>query len=247
MPALTRSLLVAAALALASQANAVITLTNGQSVNLASLLAPGSDRMVLIEDKVFTFNSFTSSSFAASGVSVVAYVSASTNSFGLRNVGFDLTGSFGDFTPGNGGFAEFNLRYRVEVARSAYANDVRLCDTHLAFNGTASGAGSFARVDETVLDLDSNRYLGNLSAYWIAGQPPQVRAQDVQDFCELYDTHGYRAFEVNKDVKFLAAGTDGMAQATFVRQEFSQVMAPAPGAIAVLALAGTAGRGRRRR
>lgn len=48
-------------------------------------------------------------------------------------------------------------------------------------------------------------------------------------------------------MKFFAATADGMAQATFVRQEFSQVMAPAPGAIALLAFAGAAGRARRRR
>lgn len=247
MTAMKHALLTFAALGIAAQAHAVITLTNGQSVNLAALLAPGSDRQVLIEDKVFTFNAFTSSQFAASGVSVVAYVSPGTNAFGLRNVGFDLAGNFGDFTPGNGGFAEFNLRYRVEVSRGAYLNDVRLCDTHLAFNGTASGAGSFARVDETVLDLDTNTYLGNLSAFWVASTPPQVQAQDVEDFCALHGTHGYRAFEVNKDVKFLAAGANGMAEATFVRQEFSQIMAPAPGAIALLAFAGAARRGGRRR
>jgi hypothetical protein len=64
------------------------------------------------------------------------------------------------------------------------------------------------------------------------------------DFCDVFGGPGYRAFEVNKDLKFFAATASGFATASFVRQEFSQV--PAPGSIALLFAAGMLG-GRRRR
>ena len=64
-----------AALAVAGHAHAVVVLTNGQSVNLTTLLAPGSDRVIEIDDKRFTFLSVTSSSFSRSAFSIRAYLS----------------------------------------------------------------------------------------------------------------------------------------------------------------------------
>jgi MYXO-CTERM domain-containing protein len=61
---------------------------------------------------------------------------------------------------------------------------------------------------------------------------------------QLTGLPGFRAFEVNKNIKFLAP-TGGSATATFVRQEFRQAMLPAPGAIALLGVAGFASRRRR--
>jgi hypothetical protein len=236
----------ALALLFTTCANAVITIGNGQSINLATILAAGSDRKVIIDDKMFTFNTFTSGSFAAQSVTVVGYISSTTNSYGLRNVGFDLTGQFGDFIPGDGRSAEMNLRYTVEVLPYNYDRDVRICDTHLAFDGVASGIGSYARVDETVFDLDTNDFLGNLSAFDIAGTTQTTRRTDVADYCDMYGTHGYRAFQVNKDIKFLAAFAGGSSSATSVRQEFSQILAPSPGALALLGGAGIIGLRRRR-
>lgn len=234
-----------AALTGTAAANAVIVMGNGESVNLGALLSQGSDRKVQIDDKLFTFKAFTSSAFRSADVTVVAYVSTTTNQWGLHNVGFDIRGQFGDSTPGNGSAAEMNLQYTVEVLDEWYTRDVRLCDTHLGFDGQAGGTGSFARVDETVLDLDLNRYLGNLSAWDNAGPPRSTRLTDAVDFCDRYGTSGYRAFEVNKDIKFLATA-GGFSQASFVRQEFSQIMAPGPGAVALLGIAGMLGARRRR-
>jgi hypothetical protein len=227
-------------------ANAVIVLGNGDSVNLGALFAAGSDRKVQIDDKLFTFESVRSSSFTVSDFAVVGFISASTNQWGLRNVGFDLTGPFGDGTPGNGQMSEMNLQYTVEVMPEAYDRDIRLCDTGLTFNGSSGGIGSFARVDETVWDLDRNQFLGNLSTFWNAGPPPTYRLSDHADWCELTGEHGFRALEVNKDLKFFANGAGGFSTASFVRQEFSQIMAPAPGAIALLAAGGILGARRRR-
>lgn len=242
LPSLMLAPMIASALA-ATSAHAVIVLGNGDSVNLGTLLGSGSDRTVIIDDKIFHFDSFTSSAFDVSLFQVVGFVSATPNAYGLYNVGFDLIGPFGDGTPGNGLAHEMNLQYTVAVTPEAYARDVRLCDTGLVFNGSAGGPGSYARVDETVLDLDTNTFLGQLSAFDHAGLFSQL--SDHKDFCQIYgNVHGWRAFEVNKDIKFFAATGQGFATASFIRQEFSQILAPSPGAVALVALAGVAVRRR---
>jgi len=234
-----------AALAVTASSQAVIVLGNGDQVNMSAIFATGSDRKVLIDDKIFTFESYTSSQFSMSNFTVIGFVSASTNQWGLHNVGFDITGPFGDGTPGDLLGHELNLQYSVEVTPEAYARDVRLCDTRLTFNGSAGGNGSYARVDETVWDLDNNVFLGNLSAFDHVGPPRMTRLTDARDWCQTYDTLGYRAFEVNKDLKFFARTAQDFATASFVRQEFSQILAPTPGAVALLALSGMMARRRR--
>jgi len=235
-----------AALAVAGHAHAVVVLANGQSINLTTLMASGSDRVIEIDDKRFTFLSVSSSSFSRSDFSIRAYVSAGTNQYGLNDVGFDIVGPFGDFTPGNGAYADMNIRYRVEVLPSAYAADISLRGIGLSFDGAVSGTGSLARVDETVIDLDNNRFLGNLAAFAAAGPPPSGTWSSSLDFTQLTGLPGFRAFEVNKNIKFLATA-GGSATATFVRQEFRQAMLPAPGAVALLGVGTAFARGRRRR
>jgi uncharacterized protein (TIGR03382 family) len=112
------------------------------------------------------------------------------------------------------------------------------------FNGSSGGAGSFSRVDESIFDVDNNQFLGQLSVFDIAGDPQQTQLEDYADYCLLNQGMGYRAFEVNKDMKFFAALESGFATASFIRQEFSQI--PAPGAIALLGAAGLVGSRRRR-
>jgi len=230
---------------LAGSAHAVIVLGNGDVINLGTLMGNGSDRQVIIDDKLFSFESFTSSQFDANMFSVIGFISAGTNQYGLRNVGFDLTGPFGDGTLGDNLVHEMNIQYEVSVLPSYYSNGVRLCDARLTFNGSAGGNGSYARVDETVWDFDGNVFLGNLSAFDHVGPPRMTRLTDARDWCQMYDTHGYRAFEVNKDLKFFARTAQDFATASFVRQEFSQIMAPTPGAAALLALGGVMCRRRR--
>jgi hypothetical protein len=222
------------ALMFAGSAHAVIVLGNGESINLATLMGNGSDRQVIIDDKIFSFESFTSSQFDAANFSVIGFISAGTNQYGLRNVGFDLTGPFGDGTLGDNLVHEMNIQYSVAV---------RLCDARLTFNGSAGGDGSFSRVDETIWDLDTNTYLGEMDVYDIAGTPNTTKLMQQVDFCDLYGTNGYRAFEVNKDLKFFAAHENDFATASFVRQEFSQI--PSPGALALVGLGGLVARRRR--
>ena len=102
-----------AILAPMTAAEASIVLNNGESVNLAALLAPTSDRQFIIGDKRFTFESFGSDVFDPANFSVIAFVSLNPNQYGLYNIGFDLVGPFGDGTPGYQGLHEMNLQYTV--------------------------------------------------------------------------------------------------------------------------------------
>ena len=215
-------------------AQATIVLGNGQVINLATLMSM-EDRRVEIGDKVFNFESYTSAFFPSANISLIGFISEATNQYGLHNVGFDLTGGFGDANPGSGQVHEANLQYTVAVQQSFYEQGIRLHDAQLLFNGDAEGLGSYARVDETIIDLDTNTLLGNMFVF----------ANDTTKLVDHIEfTQGYRAFEVNKDLKFLAALPDGISSCSFVRQEFSQI--PTPGAIALLGVSGLVGSRRRR-
>jgi len=239
----TATLAASTAAMLASQvAQASWTLGNGDSLSFVELFAEGSDRTVFIDDKKFVFESYASAHFGLEDITLVGFISLNGNGHGLRNVGFDLFGGFAD-VPGDDGVSEANLQYTVAVNESAYAQGVRLCDLRATFNGGVSGQGSFARVDESVFDLDANEFLGQLSIFNFGGPPPESRLTDYRDFCEQ-NPEGFRAFEVNKDFKFFSPTAGGTASASFIRQEFSQI--PAPGAFALLGLAGAAGSRRRR-
>jgi uncharacterized protein (TIGR03382 family) len=226
----------------AQAAQASWTLGNGDTLAFSDLFAAGSDRTVFIDDKRFVFESFASQQFMLKDITLVGFLSLNQGGGGFRNVGFDLVGGFADL-PGDQQIAEGNLQYTVEVNPDAYAQGLRLCDVRATFNGGVSGDGSFTRVDESVFDLDTNQFLGQLSVFNLAGPPADQRFVDYRDFCEQ-NPEGFRAFEVNKDFKFFSPTSTGTASASFIRQEFSQI--PAPGAFALLGLAGAVGQRRRR-
>ena len=124
-----------------------------------------------------------------------------------------------------------------------YARGVRLSDTRLAFNGSAAGTGSFARVAETVFDTDTGTLLGNMNVFSNAGPPPSEQLSEEKDWAAINQNGGYRSFELNKNIKMFANTDGGFAVCSFVRQDFSQI--PGPGAFALLGFAGAvAGRGR---
>lgn len=239
--ATTASLFIAAggALVSAQAATASWTLGNGDVLNMADLFAEGSDRTVFIDDKVFHFESVASAHFTLRDMSIIGFVSNLPNGFGLRNVGFDLVGGFGDAFPGDGAIAEMNLQYSIAVAQGEYEAGVRIHDARLTFNGSAYGVGAYSRIDESLLDLDANELVGSLAVYDNFGPPRSTKLTDQV----VWENGGYRALEVNKNLKFLAPTPESGASASFIRQEFSQV--PAPGAVSLLALAGVVGRRRR--
>ena len=224
---------------LAPAANAIVPLNNGDSIPLESLLAPGSDRKFQVFDKIFTLESFTSSTFTPSAVTVVGFFHP-TNPL---EFGFDITGGFGDASPGDGNIHEFNLQYTVEIDPTFLALGYRITDNHLIFNGNATGApGSFARVDETVIDPITGNVVGQKSVFDIVNSsgPNTTSLQDEL----LFALPGYSILEINKDVKFLAVTDSSTASASFIRQSFSQI--PSPGACAMLALTGAVVMRRRR-
>jgi hypothetical protein len=233
------SLALVLALAGAGSASAsVVVLGNGDAIILQDLLDAGGQ--FIVEDKLFTIDSWRTDVFLSTNISVIGFVSQNTNQFGLYNVGFDIVGPFGDGEPGNNIVHEANLQYTVEVLPQYYQLGNRLVDVGLVFNGSAGGNGSFSRVDETVFDLDANNFLGNLSVFYTANTPPQIQYQDEA----VFSLQGYRAFEVNKNMKFFSPTVEGFSTASFIRQEFSQI--PAPGALALLGAAGLMARRRRR-
>jgi hypothetical protein len=224
-------------------ANAVIVLQNNETVNLGALMATGSDRKFIIGDKMFTFEYVTTPSFNIQQFDVTAKILA-PNQYGLNNIAFDLTGPFVDGGVNDQTVQDMNLQYTVEVLPEYYARGIRLCDTGLSFNGSSGGTGSFARVAETVYAVDTGQLLGNMNVFNNFGPPPSIQDSQVKDWCQLYGTDGYRAFQCNKNLKFFANTDGGFASCSFVRQEFSQI--PAPGAFALLGVAGILGARRRR-
>ena len=233
----------AGVLFLSAAANAVIVLNNNDTVNLGALMATGSDRKFIIGDKLFTFEYVTTPNFDIQQFDITAKILA-TNSYGLNNIAFDLTGPFVDGGVNDQTVQDMNLQYTVEVVEEAYNRGIRLCDTSLAFNGSSGGIGSFARVAETVFNVDTGQLLGNLNVFNNFGPPPSVQYSEGKDWCKEYGTDGYRAFQCNKNLKFFANTDGGFSSCSFVRQEFSQI--PAPGAFALLGIAGILGTRRRR-
>lgn len=215
-------------------AQAQIVLGNGQTVNLATLLAPGSNRQFIVEDKLFTIESFSNSALIPppSSFTVVGFVAGAPGPGGVPNIGFDLVGPFGDGSPGDQVVHEWNLQYTVEILPAYIALGYRITDNVLTFNGSSSGDGSFARVDETVFDFFGNVLLGNKSVFDIAGPPRETRLQDSL----VWGPPGYTKLEINKDIKMFAAHVNDTATASFIRQEFSQI--PTPGAATLLGLSG---------
>jgi hypothetical protein len=224
-------------------ANAVVVLQNNETVNLGALMATGSDRKFIIGDKMFTFEYVTTPNFNIQNFDVTAKILA-PNQYGLNNIAFDLTGPFVDGGINDQTVQDMNLQYTVEVLPEYYARGIRLCDTGLSFNGSSGGTGSFARVAETVYAVDTGQLLGNMNVFNNFGPPPSIQYSEVRDWCKEFGTDGYRAFQCNKNLKFFANTDGGFASCSFVRQEFSQI--PAPGAFALLGVAGILGTRRRR-
>ncbi|HMN40991.1 MAG TPA: hypothetical protein PKE29_09105 [Phycisphaerales bacterium] len=223
--------LAAIAVALsAGAAQAVFVIGNGQQVNLAAVLN-SNDRQFQIGDKLFTILTYTSDTLPAANVSVTGFISANP----LDGIGFDLTGGFGD-VPGNNVISDIVLRYTVEVTEPQLGQGIRIKDTALVFNGSSVGSGSYARVDESILDFfgqPGNNLLGTRQVFDIAGPPQQTQLQDYQEFA---DGASYAKLEIIKDIQFFAFGPNGQASASFVRQAFSQT--PTPGGSMLVALGG---------
>src|SRR3954453_6739806 len=114
-----------------------------------------------VGDKIFSVaaNGFNSSAFNANQI----FISPVVNADPLSGQGFRITGAFND-APGDNNSSDFVLSYSIEIAPEFLAQGFRITDADLRFNGAATGAGSFSRVDETLLN-GNNQTLGNRSVF----------------------------------------------------------------------------------
>ena len=239
----TRGILASAAAVLTAcgAAQGIVILQNGDQINLGVLTAPGSDRKFQVWDKIFTIESFASQQFSSTTIQVVGVIHPQNP---LECVGFDLFGGFGDPSPGDGIIHEFNLQYTVEIAEPWRSQGFRLKDNSLIFNGDAAGIGSYAQVDETVIDPSAPsgmQLVGNKEVFYRVG-PNGVVSEQLEDSL-LFNPPYYTMLEINKDAKFFAVA-GGQSSASFIRQCFSQI--PSPGAASLLAFGGLLAARRRR-
>lgn len=218
---------------------AVLVMAAGASPSVASpvdISQPGTTLQDVIDgggqflvvDKLFTVTDFFSVAFNASEIGI------SPLDFGLAGRGFRLSDAWADF-PGDQDPSDFTLSYMVEIVNRP--SDWAIIDNRLIFDGFATGPGSFARVDETVLD-DTGALVGEKRVF--ANGDGTTQLEDQLDF----PLPGYRKLNIVKNAQFLAPLPDGTAGASVIDQTFSQI--PAPGA-ALLGVAGGLVALRRRR
>lgn len=201
---------------------AIIDISSG-TVTIAQLVG----NSFIVGDKRFDIDSYTGANIAASGVTVRAV------NFGLAGIGFDLVGQWQD-VPGNGKGSGFDLGYRVTIIQPGFS----IVDSHLQFNGFASGQGSFANVAETLFNSTG----GLLTTMFVSANGALPQNQWVLEDSKNFGPQ--QTISVIKNFHLFANGPGGIASTSFIRQTFSQI--PSPGAASLLALAGLAAARRRR-
>jgi hypothetical protein len=205
---------------------ALAAFTGAARANIIDITQPGVTlaqvlgNQFQVGDKLFTVaaNGFNSSVFSANQI----FISAVVNNDPITGQGFRLTGAFHD-TPGDSNGSEFVISYSVDIVPSFIAQGYRFNNVDLRFNGAAAGTGSFARVDETVMN-GNNQTQGVGSVYALGGG-----ASSFEDPIGLpHDNGGLTHLNVVKDVQFFANGPNGAASASFVDQAFGQFVTAIP-------------------
>lgn len=206
---------------------AVIDITGG-NVTMNQLVG----NSFIVGDKEFFIDFYTPFGIPGNQVTVRPV------DFGLNGIGFDLVGGWND-PPGDPNNTGFNLGYRVQIRAPFAAQGFRIVDAHLAFNGTASGPGSFAKVAESMFNQANGAPLGNMLVFADGGMP---QGQWVLNQSIVFAP----VLEINviKNFQLFANGANGTATTSFIRQTFSQI--PTPGGAALLCVAGLAAARRRR-
>ncbi len=206
---------------------AVIDITSG-TVTMAQLVG----NSFIVGDKEFFVDFYTPFNIPANQVTIRPV------DFGLNGIGFDLVGAWND-VPGDASSTGFDLGYRVQVRAPFVAQGFRIVDAHLAFNGSASGPGSFSKVAESMFNQANGAPLGNMLVTANGGVPQGewVLNQNIV-FAPVIEVN------VVKNFQLFANGANGTANASFIRQTFSQI--PTPGGVTLLGLAGFAAARRRR-
>ena len=209
----------------------------------------------IVDDKQFFFSSFDSTTIRPSSITVLPV------NLGLGAVGFDLVGRFsvsgGDDIMAGGASIQFTLAYTVDVLTRGFF----IRGANLEFDASAMGGDDDDGDDENGGDDNDNAYAMIMETIKAAGV--QIAELNVFAFSNMDQSDWILAdkaffdpqtsISVLKTVGFFAHGDDGVRGgddhggigATFIRQTFIQI--PAPGALALLGVAGLAGGRRRRR
>lgn len=185
----------------------------------------------IVADKLFEIVAFTpvGATIMPSMIDIVPV------SFGLPATGFDLQGQFSD-VPGDGLTSGFTLQYNVTVLDPSK----KIVDVNLLFNGTAVGQNSAITLKETIVDPLTANFLDQLDVFAFGDTPmSEWRMADGVDF----GPPGFTKLNIVKDFSVFA-GMTGNANASFIRQTFSQI--PAPGVMCLAALGIGFGARRRR-
>jgi hypothetical protein len=212
---------MALSLAGAASAQTMVDITQ-PGVTLADVIG----RQFQVGDKIFTMgsNAFQSDQFTANQI----FISAIMNADPMTGMGFRLTGAFNDLNTSDQDPSGFMLSYTVDVSPDFAAQGWRITEGQLRFNGSASGTGSFARVDET-MRAAGDMLIGSGHVEASAAGPNTFEHRFVP-------SESLTHISVVKDVRFFANGDSGTATASFVDQAFGQTMV-------IIPLPGTAGLG----
>ncbi|MEM1166764.1 MAG: hypothetical protein AAGI30_10800 [Planctomycetota bacterium] len=211
-------------LAAGSQA-AVIDISAGDKT-IADLLG----NSFIVDDKQFDIEFYASATVFPGELFIVPV------DFGLFGRGFDLLFELAD-RPGDFMMTGFTLEYDVTVIHPDPG--YLIVDNILQFNGFAAVDGSIAEVNETVIDGVTGALVGEKTVFADGGLPRETwRLEDRLEF------DGVRSLNIVKDFLLFAPQQNGVADASFIRQTFSQV--PSPGTVALLGIAGVSVVRRRR-
>jgi hypothetical protein len=207
--------LLAAAAATASAEIIDITLPN---TRLSAVIG----NQFMVGNQLFTVGAggFQSAQFNAADI----FISPVINGDPLTGQGFRLFGAWNGIP--NAAASRFILTYDVDLTPEAIAQGNRFNLATLRFNGTATGAGSFARVDESVGTNEGAFDTLTVSAF---GEGSST-LQDAGAVANL--TH----MRLITDAQFLAVGASGTAGASFIDNSFGQFIIPAPGAAVLLGM-----------
>ncbi|MBL0928196.1 MAG: hypothetical protein IBJ11_11185 [Phycisphaerales bacterium] len=222
-------------LAVAGAAQAAIVLPQG-GIPLGVFVGPNAqDRQFIVGDKLFTVTSFVNGS---QQVILPQNITLTPVDFGLDGIGFQMSGAFFD-DPNVPGSLQFQLNYTVEILNLPEFANFFIKDAILQFNGN-TGPNSVATIAETLTDANNGLLVGNMQVQSSGALNDPNNLRKLQD--QIFFANR-KKLNVVKDIQFIA-GQGGFAEASFIRQTFSQV--PTPGTLILTGIAGLVGLRRKR-
>jgi hypothetical protein len=185
----------------------------------------------IVGNQLFTVPAagYQSAQFNASEI----FISPVVNADPMTGQGFRLIGAWNGIP--DAGLARFVLTYDVDIMPAGVAEGRRFSTAALRFNGSATGAGSYARVDESVGTNEGAFDTLTVAAF----------GDGSSTFEDEGAVNNLTHLRLTTDARFFAAGATGTGGASFMDQSFGQVIIPAPGAAVLLGLGVVMARRRR--